>query len=184
MVMISKGIWQDGRRVFSQPVILLPEGLQFYEHPKVATDSNGTWVLGWIQTNFIESVKKLYFTISRDDGETWSPPEALYKTSAGFELIWDAWRSAFVIVFSASISDGDNDIYVTSYANGNWTPPLPVNHDHQEDSSHDRTPKIAAHRGTWVVTWAGSDPTDHRDIGHFIHIFHQQYRWRADMVRN
>ncbi|HEY2772482.1 MAG TPA: sialidase family protein [Candidatus Binatia bacterium] len=146
----------------------------FDTHPRIVTDSNGTWLVGWSSGGPSRDTGRIQRGVlvarSSDDAATWNTPQVLSGTDEddrpdfGPRLGTDR-RGNWICAWASSDSLGetigrDRDIlYVRSSDGGRtWTKRAPLNSQAAVDTGDDETPEIAVDgSGNWVTTWVSWD---------------------------
>lgn len=150
----------DDGATWSTPALVVPgTGNIFGQHPTVATDTLGTWVMAW------DDLSNVVATVSADDGATWSALTTIFDgaTDSSDVTIETDRAGVWVVAFTSDDSLGgtigtDQDIlFSRSVDNGaTWSPAAPLNSNAAVDASDDRSPAITTDRaGTWIAVWGG-----------------------------
>lgn len=141
------------------------------QDPRVETDRAGRWIAVWESDNTlgdtIGSDGDLLYSISEDNGATWSTNAAL-NTDAATDTGYETFPSIatdrdgnWVVVWEGNVDSAKtaSTDYETMSArssdNGStWSAPIPVNNDALTDDDYDSSPSIATDRaGTWIAIW-------------------------------
>jgi len=141
------------------------------DEPAIATDGVGHWVAVWRSEDDLGGTigvdRDVLYSLSTDNGATWTPPMALNTTAttdAGDDsrpqlvtdgeghwvAIWDSDDDLGVTI------GGDRDILFALSANdgATWTDPSPLNTNAGSDSGGDQSAQIATDgAGLWLAVW-------------------------------
>lgn len=138
------------------------------DHPHIATDGNGTWVVVWDANQRAGNDRDVFVARSTDGGLTWTPPGPIAADAAGDrgtdqrpQIATDG-SGLWLAVWSSNDTRGgtkgsDFDILVARSGDGGatWTVPAPVNANAAADRGLDDRPQVATDgAGTWIVVWA------------------------------
>lgn len=149
--------------------------------PDIATDGGSRWVVVW--TNYLPSVSEygdIYYSVSSDDGATWSPEQVLHPDLARGDKSEDAparvvslssneWQVVWMSMHSLGGSIGNDFDILTSYSRdggATWSSPgALVARAAKDAAAYDRDPAIATSpTGKTIVLW-GSDDSLEGTIG-------------------
>ena len=144
--------------------------------PFVATDDSGRWIVAWMSNdamnNTIGTDDDILFTVSSDNGLTWSAADTLNVNAAvdGAEdddfwphLATDALGNWVAIWHSEGTLGGtvgkDLDIlYSRSIDDGlTWSSVAPLNSNATFDSEDDDFPTLVYDDGLWLVSWTSRE---------------------------
>ncbi len=157
----------DAAATWSNPV-RLPTPVPENYGPQLATDRAGTWIAAWGGFDNLGGPfgidPDLFFTVSTDDGGSWSNAAALNSDAATDQLSDSApelttdgagtWIAAWVFLGT------DNDVLfaVSTDDGATWTDPAALNTNATTDAGDDGSPQLATDRsGTWLSVWASND---------------------------
>ena len=136
----------------------------------MATDGLGNWIAVWESNETLRDTigpdYDILYSVSRDNGETWSRPVNL-NANAGPDTGAD--RSPHIVTNGAGrwmvvwdsnedLAPGlgeDSDILYSVSINigGAWTIPAPLQTNAEDDDDYDASCRIAADGDTWVAVW-------------------------------
>ncbi len=143
-------------------------------HPIIATDSLGTWIVVWHSTTnlggAIGTDSDILYARSTNNGMSWSLPAPL-NTNAAIDAVPDFSpqistdsQGHWVAVWGSAINmtgpGSDADIFVATSNNAGvtWTPPVPLNTNATTDTGNDSEPLIGNDgQGTWLVVWRSTE---------------------------
>lgn len=135
--------------------------------PQIATDGKGRWIAVWTGYGTSAAEGDIYYSISADDGTTWTP-RATLNTNAATDSGDDSAPSIqvnskgdWICTWMSSDSLGgtigtDRDILWSKSTNGGitWSAPAALNTDAMTDTRQDWQPNIACDpTGQWMVVW-------------------------------
>ena len=144
------------------------------DHPHIATDGNGTWVVVWDANQRAGNDRDVFVARSTDGGLTWTPPAPIVADAAGDrgtdqrpQIATDG-SGLWLAVWSSNDTRGgtkgsDFDILVARSGDGGatWTVPAPVNANAAADRGLDDRPQMATDgNGTWLVAWVSDANVD------------------------
>jgi Neuraminidase (sialidase) len=142
---------------------------------QLATDNAGTWIAVWVTDdtlgNTLGTDGDILFSISTDQGVSWSPPAPLASnasTDSGSDrepkLVTDGagtwlatWESDEDL---QGLSSVDQDIFFSrSTDNGaTWSAPAAVNTNAASDDQFDLSPEVTTDwNGNWIVAWESTN---------------------------
>ncbi len=145
--------------------------------PMIASGPGGTWIVAWQSMDdlggTIGADADIVFSVSADGGATWSeaaPVDAGAVDDLGFDsepcVASDNSGNWVVAWTSTEDVDGtlgpDPDVFEarTHDMGTTWTTPAVLNSDAADDSSFERSPRLASNgHGAWLAVWESSgDP--------------------------
>lgn len=142
--------------------------------PVIASDGNGHWIVVWAsQENLngaIDMDWDILYSVSSDDGGTWSDPAPL-NTNAATDSNTDQSPAIasdrnghWVVVWGTFDSlggtignDGDIAVARSSDNGATWTPPVALNTNATSDTGMDSFPLIVSNGVTWLAGWQVQD---------------------------
>ncbi|MFT4571208.1 MAG: hypothetical protein ACI8TX_002122 [Hyphomicrobiaceae bacterium] len=144
------------------------------EHPDLATDGNGNWIVVWQSTdslgNTIGSDPDILFSVSNDGALTWSSPRPLAADAVIDSHFDSAPRIAvdddghWLAVWASAqdiLADGDLRAHTmvsrSSDAGKTWSLPAPLAPASQISRPDDGAVVAAGQDGSWLVVWESSD---------------------------
>ncbi len=170
---------EDDGETWSAPVPLTTSGSRQSSSPSIATDGEGNWIIVFasrLATGSDGIRQDIFFSVSVDDGLTWSPPaplDDLYAASSqgeeqapsivslgGGEWVV-AWESESDLNINGVLLGPDSDILVSRTENngGAWSAPTPLRLGYAAgDNGDDIAVRLAADReGRVVAVWSSTD---------------------------
>ncbi|UCE58556.1 MAG: right-handed parallel beta-helix repeat-containing protein, partial [Phycisphaerales bacterium] len=144
-------------------------------YPQLTTDGQGNWLAVWHSHEdlggTIETDGDILFSISTDNGTTWSAPAPLNTNAASDsgndwspQLTTDGQGNWLAVWWSdddlAGTIGGDIDILFSRSTDngGSWTATAPLNSNAASDTGHDFSPQLTTDRqGNWLAVWHSGD---------------------------
>lgn len=178
----------DNGQTWSGPIVVGDVGEAIAEGGSIATDGLGHWVTVWSWTPEFFTEYDLVYSVSTDNGATWTAQAPLSPTSAGdrgVDLIpsvtagSDGTFYATWFMVDGDITGKDSDIFMSRSTDGGatWSGPTTINLLARKDGSAEEFEEYLGHDGDkgWVAMWP-SDNSLGGTIGTDFDIFYATAR--------
>ncbi|UCE59415.1 MAG: hypothetical protein JSU63_18475 [Phycisphaerales bacterium] len=146
--------------------------------PALATDGQGNWVAVWESSEDLDGAvgtdRDILFSVSDDDGITWTTPAALNANAASdwgndyspqvttdrqgtWSAMWDSYDH-----LGGTIGTDDDILFSVSTDNGiSWTYPTALNRNAASDSNDNHLVHLTTDgRGNWLAIWDSWEDPD------------------------